>query len=77
MKPNARAFTEEDLINEAITPNIPSIWEKDFRFANLHLKTRIKEIIEPLTVIEEQVKPTNQGQNPSKKKLKNPCRIHN
>jgi hypothetical protein len=77
MKPNARAFTEEDLINEVITPNIPSIWEKDFRLANLHLKTRIKEIIEPLTVIEEQVKSTNQGQNPSKKNLKNPCRIHN
>jgi hypothetical protein len=77
MKPNARAFTEEDLINEVITPNIPSICEKDFRLANLHLKTRIKEIIEPLTVMEEQVKPTNQGQNPSKKNLKNPCRIHN
>jgi len=46
MKPNARAFTEEDLINEVITPNIPSICEKDFRLANLHLKTRIKEIIE-------------------------------
>jgi hypothetical protein len=38
MKPNVRAFTEEDLINKVITPNIPLVWEKDFRLANSHLK---------------------------------------
>jgi len=70
MKPNVRAFTEEDLINKVITPNIPSVWEKDFRLANSHLKQRIKDIIEPLTIIEEQVKPANSMQNPSKKTLK-------
>jgi len=64
MKPNVRAFTEEDLINKVITPNIPSVWEKDFRLANSHLKQRIKDIIE------EQVKPANSMQNPSKKTLK-------
>jgi len=64
MKPNVRAFTKEDLINKVITPNIPSIWEKDFRLANSHLKQRIKDIIE------EQVKPANSMQNPSKKTLK-------
>jgi hypothetical protein len=53
MKPNARAFTEEDLINEVITMNIPLVWEEDFSLANLHLKQRIKDIIEPLTVSKE------------------------
>jgi hypothetical protein len=77
MKPNTQAFTEEDLINEVITLNIPSVWEKDFRLANLHVKSKIKDIIEPLTIIEEQIKPTPQMQNPLKKNLKNPCRIHN
>ncbi len=45
----------------------------------LHLKTRIKDIISKLTVTEEQIKThlkTNQN-NPNKKQLKNPSRLHN
>jgi hypothetical protein len=78
MKQNAQAFTKEDLINEVITPNIPPALEKDFRLANLHLKTRIRDIIKPLTVIYEQVKihPQNSTQQ-TKKNLKNTCKLHN
>jgi hypothetical protein len=79
MQPNGRPFTEEDLIAEVISKNIPSAWIKDFKMFKLHLKTSIKEIISELTVIEEQIKPhpkTSQA-NSNGKHLKNPCRIHN
>ncbi len=79
MQPNGRSFTKEDLIAEVITENIPSAWVKDFKMFKLHLKTKIKDIISELTVIEEQVKahPKNSQDNPSKKHLKNFCRVHN
>jgi len=79
MQPNGRPFTEEDLIAEVISKNIPNAWIKNFKMFKLHLKTSIKEIISKLTVIKEQIKPhpkTSQN-NSNGKHLKNPCRIHN
>jgi hypothetical protein len=77
MQPNGRSFSKEDLIAEVISKNIPAAWEKDFKMFKLHLKTRIKDILSELTVIEEQVKihPKN-NENPNKKHMKNPCRLH-
>jgi hypothetical protein len=79
MQPNGRSFTKEDLIAEVITENIPSAWVKDFKMFKLHLKTKIKDFISELTVIEEQIKThhKNSQDNPSKKHLKNPYRVHN
>ncbi len=79
MQPNSRSFTKEDLITKVISKNIPAPWTKDFKMFKLHLKTSIKEIINELTLIKEQIKPhpkTNQN-NKNGKQLKNPCRPHN
>jgi hypothetical protein len=78
MQPNGRSFSEEDLIAEVISKNIPAVWVKDFKMFKLHLKTSIKDILSELTVIEEQIKthPKGNKDNPNKKHLKNPCRIH-
>jgi hypothetical protein len=38
MQDNGHAFSEEELIAEVISKNIPSAWTKDFRLAKLHLK---------------------------------------
>lgn len=78
MQPNCRSFSEEDLIAEVISKNIPAAWTKDFKMFKLPLKTSIKEIISGLTVIEEQIKPqpkTSQ-KNTNGKHLKIPCRLH-
>jgi len=77
MQPNGHPFSEEDLIAKVISKNIPAVWEKDLKMFKLHLKTRIKDILSELTVIEEQVKiyPKN-NKNSNKKQLKNPCRLH-
>jgi len=79
MQEDGRAFSEEDLIAEVITKNIPSAWNVQFRLAKLHLKTRIKDIISDLTVIEENIKThhKNDHDKSNKKQLKNPCRLHN
>jgi hypothetical protein len=77
MQLGARSFTEETLIEEVITPNIPSAWIMHYELAGLHLKTRISDIIEPLTVIEQRIKSqVNNNQVQPKKNLKNPCRLH-
>jgi hypothetical protein len=78
MQPNGRSFTEEHLITEVISKNIPAAWIKDFIMFKLHLKTKIKDIISELTVTEEQVKthPKPSQENPRKKQLKTPCRVH-
>jgi hypothetical protein len=54
MQENGRSFTEEELVSEVISKNIPSAWVKDFRMFKLHLKTRVKDVLTDLTVIEEQ-----------------------
>jgi hypothetical protein len=78
MQPNGRSFSEEDLIKEVISKNIPTVWVKGFKMFKLHLKISIKDILSELTVIEEQIKtrPKGNQDNPNKKHLKNPCRIH-
>jgi hypothetical protein len=77
MQPNGRPFSEKDLIAEVISKNIPAAWEKDFKMFKLHLKTKIKDILSKLTVIEEQIKihPKN-NDNTNKKQLKNACKLH-
>ncbi len=79
MQPNGHSFTEEDLIAEVISKNIPAVWVKDFKMFKLHLKNKIKDIISELTVIEKQIKihPKPNQDNPNKKQLKTPCKIHN
>jgi hypothetical protein len=81
MKAEASAMPERDLINDVITPNIPTAWEMHYHLQNLHLKTRIRDIIEPLTVIEEQVKKqaslAQQQSQTNNRNLKNPCKLHN
>jgi hypothetical protein len=78
MQDNGRAFTEEELVSEVISKNIPSAWVKDFRMFKLHLKTRVKDVLTDLTMIEEQVKTHLKPTNSDKRQhLKNPCRIHN
>jgi hypothetical protein len=39
MQENGRSFTEEELVSEVISKNIPSACVKDFRMFKLHLKT--------------------------------------
>jgi hypothetical protein len=78
MQADAQALSETDLMAEVITKNIPAEWVKDFKSAKLHLKTRIKDIMSELTIIEEQVKTHRKEQNgQNKKNLKSPCRVHN
>jgi hypothetical protein len=78
MQDNGRAFTEEELVSEVISKNIPSAWVKDFRMFKLHLKTRVKDVLSDLTMIEEQIKTHLKPTNSDKRQhLKNPCRIHN
>jgi hypothetical protein len=79
MQPNGRSFTEEDLIAEVISKNIPAAWKNFFKMFKLHLETKIKDIISELTVIEEQVKthPKSNQNLSHKKQLKTPCRFHN
>jgi hypothetical protein len=77
MQVGGRSFTEEELVSEVISKNIPSVWIKDFRMFKLHLKTRVKDVLTDLTMIEEQIKtpkPTNFDNK--NKHLKNPCRLH-
>jgi hypothetical protein len=59
MEADASVMPERDLINDVITPNIPAAWEMHYHLQNLHLKTHIRDIIKPLTVIKEQVKKTS------------------
>jgi hypothetical protein len=81
MEQDGESFTEADLISEIISKNIPTAWKVHFRLAELHLKRRINDILSKLTVIEESVNvkthPKNNQDNPNKKQLKNPCRVHN
>jgi hypothetical protein len=78
MQEGGKSFTEEELIAKVISKNIPSAWVKDFRMFKLHLKTRIRDVLTDLTVMEEQVKTNLKPSNSDKKQhLKNPCRIHN
>jgi hypothetical protein len=74
-------FSEEDLIAEVITPNIPSVWMKDFKILQLDREMKIKNIMQKLLIMEETVKVEKknthrQGQE-NNKHLKNPCRVHN
>jgi hypothetical protein len=81
MQHDRQPLSEEDLIAEVMAKNIPAAWIKDFKLAELHLKTHIRDIISDLTVIQEQIKThhkTHHDQNnQSKKQLKNPYRVHN
>jgi hypothetical protein len=80
MKRNAVPLSDEDLIAEVITPNLPSAWVKDFKILQLDRETRIKETMQKLLIIEDQVKVERkthrQGQEKNKH-LKNPCHMHN
>jgi hypothetical protein len=80
MKRNAALLSDEDLIAEVITPNLPSVWVKDFKILQLDRETRIKDIMQKLLIIEDQVKVEKkthrQGQE-NNKHLKNPCCMHN
>lgn len=80
MEADANAISEQDLINKVISPSIPSAWEMHYHLQNLHLKTCIQDIIEPLTVIEEQVKKqasfAQQQSQQKNKNFKNPCKLH-
>jgi hypothetical protein len=71
MEHEARSFSERELIAEVISKNIPSAWKAQFKLSKLHLKTRIKDIMGDLTIIEEVTHPKS-----NKKQLKNPCRLH-
>jgi hypothetical protein len=78
MKRDSRLLTEEDLISEVITLNLPSAWIKDFRILKLDRETKISNILEELLVIEEQVKVEKKNTHrENTKNLKNPCRVHN
>ncbi len=76
MQGNGHAFPEEDLISEVISKNIPSTWVNDFKIFKIHLKICVRDVMENLTIIEEQVK-TQDNTHLSKKKLNNPYRQHN
>jgi len=78
MQPNGWSFSEEDLISEVISKNIPAARVKDFKMPKLHLETSFKDILSELAVIEEKINThlKNNQDNPNKKNLKNPCRIH-
>jgi len=61
MQPNRQSFSEEHLIAEVISKNIPAAWVKDFKMFKLHLKTSIKGILSELTVIEDRLKLTQRA----------------
>jgi hypothetical protein len=82
MRRDAPSLSEEDLISEVITPNLPSAWMKDFKILKLDCETRIRDFLEELLVIEDQVKIERKhthrnGSEHNPKHLKNPCRVHN
>jgi len=79
MQRNARAFSEEDLISEVISRNIPAVWMKDFELSKLHLQTEINEIMTDLTIIEARVKvqpKQSDKTHQNNKNLRNPCHLH-
>ena len=79
MQRNARSFSEEDLIAEVISRNIPAVWMKDFELSKLHLQTEISEIMTDLTIIKARVKvqPKQSDEtHQNNKNLRNPCCLH-
>lgn len=75
-----KRFSEEDLISEIISRNIPDARIKDYELAKLHLKTEIKDIITDLTIIEARVKVSSKKKehtHQNEMQFKNPCQIHN
>jgi hypothetical protein len=56
MRRDAPSLSEEELIAEVITPNLPLAWIKDFKVLKLDRETKIKNILEELLVIKEQIK---------------------
>jgi len=79
MQRNARSFSEEDLIAEVISRNIPAVWMKDFELSKLHLQTEISEIMTDLTIIEARVKvqpKQSDKTHQNNKNLRNPCCLH-
>jgi hypothetical protein len=79
MQRNARSFSEEDLIAEVISRNIPAVWMKGFELSKLHLQTEISEIMTDLTIIEARVKvqpKQSDKTHQNNKNLRNPCCLH-
>jgi hypothetical protein len=79
MQRNATAFSEEDLISEVISRNIPAVWMKDFELSKLHLQTDISEIMTDITIIEVRVKvkpKQSDKTHQNNKNLRNPCHLH-
>jgi hypothetical protein len=80
MDQEARAFSEKELITEIISKNIPTAWHVQYRLAKLHLKAKIDDIINNLTLIEENVKThqkSNQEKTHKNKQFNPPCKLHN
>lgn len=73
MEDNGTIFTEEELITEIITKNIPSAWKMQFKLQALHKAEHLEEITTKLQKIESEIKiQDNQGSELSPKDPEHP-----
>jgi hypothetical protein len=78
MEQDAVGLTERELIAEVITPNLPKPWLTNFKLLELNRKVKIKDVLDKLLVMEENIKlEKKQSNQQGGNKLKNPCRLHN
>jgi hypothetical protein len=78
MEQDAVVLTERELIAEVITPNLPKPWLTNFKLLELNRKTKIKDVLDKLVVMEENIKlEKKQSNQQGGNKLKKPCRLHN
>jgi hypothetical protein len=79
MEQEAVGLTERELITEVIMPNLPKPWLTNFKLLKLNRKSRIREVLDELVVMEETIKMEKKqvNQQSGNKNIKNPCRLHN
>jgi hypothetical protein len=56
MEQDAVGLTKRELIAEVITPNLPKPWQTNFKLLKLNRKTKIREVLDELVVMEETIK---------------------
>jgi hypothetical protein len=56
MEQDGVVLTKRELIAEVITPNLPKPWLTNFKLLELNRKTKIKDVLDKLVVMEENIK---------------------
>jgi hypothetical protein len=79
MEQEAVGLTERELITEVIMPNLPKPWLTNFKLLKLNRKTKIREVLDELVVMEETIKleKKQSNQQNGNKNMTKPCKLHN